>query len=58
MLLLVLTSYLFVQGPRLWARHDIFCPLRAIARFRLFSVVRLTQVFALSKKRYEEGNYT
>ena len=33
MLLLVLTSYLFVQGPRLWAWHNFFCPLRLIPVF-------------------------
>ena len=33
MLLLVLTSYLFVQGPRLWAWHNCFCPLRLFPVF-------------------------
>ena len=33
MLLLVLTSYLFVQGPLLWAWHNFFCPLRLFPVF-------------------------
>ena len=33
MLLLVLTSYLLVQGPRLWAWHNCFCPLRLFPVF-------------------------
>ena len=45
MLLLVLTSYLFVQGPRLWAWRNCFLSPKAIPRFRPFSVVRTTQVF-------------
>ena len=56
MLLLVLTSYLFVQGHCLWACHN-FLSLKAIPRFRPFSLVGPTQVFAFSKKSYE-GNYT
>ena len=36
MLLLVLTSYLFVQCPRLWAWR-IFLSPKAIVRFRPFS---------------------
>ena len=41
MLLLVLTSYLFVQGPRLWAWHFFFCPLRQFPVFdRLASLDR------------------
>ena len=58
MLLLVLTSYLFVQGPRLWAWRNFLVPYRGIPRFRPFSVVRPTQVFEVSKKGYEESNYT
>ena len=58
MLLLVLTSYLFVQGPRLSA-CGIFLSPNAVSRFRPFSVVLPTLVFAFSKKKgYEEGNYT
>ena len=57
MLLLVLTSYLFVQGPRLWAWHNFFLSLKAIPRFRSFSLVGPNQVFAFSKKSYE-GIYT
>ena len=59
MLLLVLTSYLFVQGPRLqlWAWHFLLSP-KAIPRFRPFSLVGPTQAFAFSKKSYEEGIYT
>ena len=33
MLLLVLTSYLFVQGPHLWALRDFFCPQRLFPVF-------------------------
>ena len=33
MLLLVLTSYLFVQGPRLMAWRNFFCPLRLFPVF-------------------------
>ena len=33
MLLLVLTSYLFVQGPRLWAWHNFFLSPKAIPVF-------------------------
>ena len=43
MLLLVLTSYLFVQGPRLqlWAWHFFFCPPRLFPVFdRLASLDR------------------
>ena len=42
MLLLVLTSYLFVQGPRLWAWHNFFfCPTRLFPVFdRLASLDR------------------
>ena len=43
MLLLVLTSYLFVQGPRLqlWAWHFFFCPPRLFLVFdRLASLDR------------------
>ena len=58
MLLLVLTSYLFFQGPRLWAWRNFFLSLKAIPCFRPLSVVRPTQVFTYSKKSYEEGNYT
>ena len=36
MLLLVLTSYLFVQCPRLWAWRTFFLSPKAIARFRVF----------------------
>ena len=56
MLLLVLTSYLFVQGPRLWAWRNFVLSPKAIPRFRPFSIVRPTQVFAFSKKSYEEGH--
>ena len=61
MLLLVLTSYLFVQGPglQLWAWHFFFfLSPKAIPRFRPFSLVGPTQAFAFSKKSYEEGIYT
>ena len=60
MLLLVLTSYLFVQSPRLqlWAWHFFFLSPKAIPRFRPFSFVGPTQPFAFSKKSYEEGIYT
>ena len=37
MLLLVLTSYLFVQCPRLWAWRNFFLSPKAIAHFRPFS---------------------
>ena len=33
MLLLVFTSDLFVQGPRLWTWHNFFCPLRLFPVF-------------------------
>ena len=33
MLLLVLTSYLFVQGPRLCAWRNVFCPPRLFPDF-------------------------
>ena len=33
MLPLVLTSYLFVQGPRLWVWRNCFCPLRLFPDF-------------------------
>ena len=52
MLLLVLTSYLFVQGPRLqlWAGHFFLSP-KAIPGFRPFSLIGPTQAFAFSKKK-------
>ena len=41
MLPLVLTSYLFVQGPRLWAWPNFFCPQRLSPVFdRLASFYR------------------
>ena len=63
MLLLVLTSYLFVQGPRLqlWAWQFFFfffLAPKAIPRFRPFSLIGPTQAYAFSKKSYEEGIYT
>ena len=55
MLLLVLTSYLL---SKVLVGGYFFLSPKAIPRFRPFSVVRPTQVFAFSKKSYEEGNYT
>ena len=53
MLLLVLTSYLFVQGPRLSA-CGIFLSPNAVSRFRPFSVVLPTRPCfrVLQKKKF------
>ena len=37
MLLLLLTSYLFVQGPRLWVWRNLFCSLRLFPVFDPFA---------------------
>ena len=39
-------------------RGIIYLSPKAIPRFRTLSLVGTTQVFAFSKKSYEEGNYT
>ena len=49
MLLLVLTCYLFVQGPRLWAWLNFF------DRLASFDLPRFSR---FPTKSYEEGNYT
>ena len=57
MLLLGLTSCL--SKVLVCGRGVFFLVPKALQpRFRLFSVVRPTQVFAFSKKCYGEGNYT
>ena len=57
MLLLILTSYLFVQGPRLWAWIIFFVPLG----YSPFSTVKPRSndpgFSRFPKKGYEEGNY-
>ena len=45
------------RSPLVGVAYFFLSP-KAIPRFRPFSVVRPTQVFAFSKKSYEEGNYT
>ena len=57
-LLLVLTSYLFVRGPRLRAWHNFFCPLRLFPVFDCLASFDRPRFFAFSKNSYEEGNYT
>ena len=57
-MLLVLTSYLFVQGPRLWAWHFFFFFLspKAIPSFDRLASFDRPRFSRFPKKSYEEGN--
>ena len=50
MLLLVLTSYLFVQGPRLWAWHNFFCTLRLFPVFDRLALLERLRFSRFPKK--------
>ena len=50
MLLLVLTSYLFVQGPRLWVCHNFFCPLRIFPVFDRLALLDRPRFLRFPKK--------
>ena len=50
MLLLVLTSYLFVQVPRLCVWRNFFCPLRLFPVFDRFASFDRTRFSRLPKK--------
>ena len=51
MLLLVLTSYLFVRGPRLRAWHNFFCPLRLFPVFDRLASFERHRFFAFFQKK-------
>ena len=54
MLLLVLTSYLFVQGPRLWAWRNFFCPLRLFPVFDRLASFDRPRFSRFPKKSYKK----